>query len=288
MKDDRAKTKCAQVPEAHPLASYYPAMPDEDFGSLKESIRLQGLLDPITLYEDRVLDGRHRLRACLELGIQPRHENYEGDDPLGFVIAKHSRRNLSTGQKAVIAHRMATLDRGQSKDQMPEFRHLTQDEAASLLGVSRDSVQKARRCEKELGPEELDRRLAEGESLNAIYREFFMVTFPDLVPDDNVIGTDAEYEAKAKRWAELDKWRKENPEAYNEMRKRKRQMKQNSDPLDMTPQEKVLAHLNLARIGARACDDWDDAQRDEISRMLAELMDIANAADEKAAERTLQ
>jgi hypothetical protein len=49
-----------------------------------------------------VLDGRHRLRACEEAGIEPRVEEYTGNDPMGYVLTKNfKRRHLTPSQKAM-------------------------------------------------------------------------------------------------------------------------------------------------------------------------------------------
>jgi len=57
----------------HKIASRLPMMSNSEFQSLKDSIDKQGLIHPIiTLDKDPiVIDGRNRLKACLELGITP-------------------------------------------------------------------------------------------------------------------------------------------------------------------------------------------------------------------------
>ena len=53
----------------HPLADLFPAMPPAEYDALLDSIRANGQREPITLHRDgRILDGRHRERACEELG----------------------------------------------------------------------------------------------------------------------------------------------------------------------------------------------------------------------------
>ena len=60
--------------EIHELAALIPEMSADEFRGLCDDIRTNGLIEPIVLYEDRVLDGRHRYRACIETGIEPRFE----------------------------------------------------------------------------------------------------------------------------------------------------------------------------------------------------------------------
>jgi N6-adenosine-specific RNA methylase IME4 len=90
--------------EIHPLADLYPHMPEDEFLALKADILSQGLLDPITLHENKIIDGRHRYRACQELDITPQFTTFAGSDPIAFVISKNQhRRHLTSSQRAMIA-----------------------------------------------------------------------------------------------------------------------------------------------------------------------------------------
>jgi ParB-like chromosome segregation protein Spo0J len=77
-----------------------------EFSSLKESISKGGLKEQIWLYEGKILDGRNRYLACLEVGIEPEFREFRGTDEqaLEAVIAWNlERRHLSSWQKAAIA-----------------------------------------------------------------------------------------------------------------------------------------------------------------------------------------
>jgi hypothetical protein len=104
------------MPEPHPLADLLPAMSEAEYAELRDSIRENGLRQPITLHHDgRLLDGRHRARICAELGIEPDTETFEGTDSeaLAYVLDLNlTRRHLSESQRAMIAARLATLGRG--------------------------------------------------------------------------------------------------------------------------------------------------------------------------------
>ncbi len=73
-----------------------PRMSDEEFTALKESIQNEGQHYPIIANEDlEVLDGHHRYRACIELGLEPDFEIRKFDDKLiekRFVIESNLRR----------------------------------------------------------------------------------------------------------------------------------------------------------------------------------------------------
>jgi len=53
-------------------------MNEREYQSLKESIRTEGLKDAIIVNSDgHIIDGQHRKRACIELGIKPRYSIVE-------------------------------------------------------------------------------------------------------------------------------------------------------------------------------------------------------------------
>lgn len=90
--------------EVHSLAHLLPEMRPAEYVELREDIAANGLREAITLYEAKVLDGRHRYRACTELGVRPDFTTYQGDAPAAFVISLNiKRRQLSQSQKAMIA-----------------------------------------------------------------------------------------------------------------------------------------------------------------------------------------
>jgi hypothetical protein len=90
----------------HPVAALFPEMDDDTFQGLKDSIRLHGQMVPIVVQGDTLLDGRHRLRACIELKRQPRIEQYENPcvDPGQYIMdLNFERRDLTEAQKLDIA-----------------------------------------------------------------------------------------------------------------------------------------------------------------------------------------
>jgi N6-adenosine-specific RNA methylase IME4 len=78
--------------EAHELANIFPLIEGDEFDKLVDDIKTNGLLNPIVLYEGKILDGRNRFNACLEAGIQPLFVEYDGDEPDAYVIALNVRR----------------------------------------------------------------------------------------------------------------------------------------------------------------------------------------------------
>jgi hypothetical protein len=105
--------------KVHPLAELFPALSAEEFEKLKRDIEVHGQLEPIivagTGSGTRILDGRHRLKACEELGLEPRLLHFSqilqtSSELRGklteaeFIWARNVlRRHLSEGQRAAIA-----------------------------------------------------------------------------------------------------------------------------------------------------------------------------------------
>jgi N6-adenosine-specific RNA methylase IME4/ParB-like chromosome segregation protein Spo0J len=132
--------------EAHPLADLLPAMSELEYAELRESIRANGLRQPITLHPDgSILDGRHRAKACAELGIPVAAVPFEGEDSdcLAFVLDLNlKRRHLDESQRAMIAADLANLGEGRP-GKTASIEAVSQARAAGLLNVSRTSTQRA-------------------------------------------------------------------------------------------------------------------------------------------------
>jgi N6-adenosine-specific RNA methylase IME4 len=134
---------------AHPLADLLPAMSELEYAELRDSIRDNGLRQPITLHRDgRVLDGRHRDQACAELGIVPDVVTFEGTDSeaLAFVLDLNlKRRHLDESQRAMIAAKLPGLSHGGDRrsDQAANLPLVSQSSKARLLNVSERSVRAA-------------------------------------------------------------------------------------------------------------------------------------------------
>lgn len=83
----------------HALAGMFPlvdTLVDEIAAELKKTRKRP----TITLYQGKVLDGRHRYLACVKAGIDPIVKEFTGKDPRAFVIRSNvTRRHLTPAQK---------------------------------------------------------------------------------------------------------------------------------------------------------------------------------------------
>ena len=84
-------------------------MSDSELRELADDIKTNGLAHAIVRDVGMILDGRNRLAACEIAGVEPRFEEYTGDDPVAYVISANiHRRHLTTDQKReVIAKLLA-------------------------------------------------------------------------------------------------------------------------------------------------------------------------------------
>ncbi|MEN6484318.1 MAG: ParB/RepB/Spo0J family partition protein [Syntrophobacteraceae bacterium] len=138
--------------EFHELANVFPLMQGEEFQALVNDIHENGPRNPIVLYEGKVLDGRNRLRACREAGVEPIIREWEekDGDVVRFVISMNvQRRHLNESQRAMIATSLATFRKGQRKSNAQNCAFgVTQEDAGKLMNVSRRYVQDAAKLKK--------------------------------------------------------------------------------------------------------------------------------------------
>jgi hypothetical protein len=89
----------------HELANLLPMIDPSRFSELREDIRRNGILEPIKLFEGRILDGRNRYKAARECGHQFREADFEEfigsyADAEAYVFSTNFlRRQLSASQR---------------------------------------------------------------------------------------------------------------------------------------------------------------------------------------------
>jgi len=147
----------------HPASNIFPMMDEESFSRLKADIDANGLIESIWLFDNKILDGRNRYKACGELGIEPTYKTYKGDSPASFVVSLNvERRHLTASQRAAIAVDMLPLLEEEAKErqmrkpidsvpaEMPErLKGDAREKAAKAAGASPRYVSDAKRIKKE-------------------------------------------------------------------------------------------------------------------------------------------
>lgn len=154
--------------ELHPLCTLFPRVVGADFDALVADIRANGLRQAIVLYGDMILDGGNRYRACLEAGVNPHFEHYEGDSIVSFVLSANlHRRHLSAGQQAAIVSSAQDWSRAQAHggmrrgDQVATLPLETIKQRAAESGASERTQRMADKVAK--ASPDLARQVAHGE-----------------------------------------------------------------------------------------------------------------------------
>ena len=147
----------------HEYANIFPLMTPEEYAALVADMRANGYdpTAPIVLYEGQILDGRNRWKAARELGIEPPYVDYDGDDPLGYVVRRNlNRRHLNETQRGTVAAKLANITKsdagrigGKHKNEATANLQLldnkiTQTQAADMLNVSPRTVTTIRAVER--------------------------------------------------------------------------------------------------------------------------------------------
>ncbi|MCW4008966.1 MAG: ParB N-terminal domain-containing protein [Candidatus Bathyarchaeota archaeon] len=174
-----------------------PKMSDEEFAEFKASIQTEGQHYPIVVNEDlEILDGHHRFRACVELGIEPDFEVRKFEDKLlerKFVIeANLRRRHLTKFQLVELGVPLLEIERelvrkrqapSKSPNQNMQLDFAPEDakpvfkkteavaKVAKKVGVSPRTFERGRKI-LEKASEEDKQKLREGKtSITRVYRE---------------------------------------------------------------------------------------------------------------------
>jgi len=90
--------------EYHPIASIFPLLEGQEFEDLKANIQRNGLIESVTVFEGKILDGRNRHRACTELGINLETRKFTGTalEAVERVWSLNRvRRHLNPSQAAI-------------------------------------------------------------------------------------------------------------------------------------------------------------------------------------------
>jgi len=173
-----------------------PKMSEEEFAELKASIQREGQHYPIVANENlEVLDGHHRFRACVELGIEPDFEVRKFEDRLlekKFVIeANLRRRHLTKFQLVELGLPLLEIEKAIAKkrqgaggkigrniqlglapnDAKPVFAGKAAAAVAKKVGVSTRTFERGKKI-IEKASEEDKQKLREGKaSISKVYRE---------------------------------------------------------------------------------------------------------------------
>jgi hypothetical protein len=96
---------------AHELANLLPMIDDVNFANLRADIEKNGILEPILIFEGKILDGRNRYRAAKAVGrlSSGKFKVFEGSyaEAEAYVFSTNFlRRQMTNAQKAEVIRKM--------------------------------------------------------------------------------------------------------------------------------------------------------------------------------------
>lgn len=97
--------------KVHPAADIFPMIPKDELEELAADIKANGLIHPIVVKENVLIDGRNRRAACKLAGVEPETTELNGEDIGAYIISSNvMHRRLTRGQSAMavaMVHREA-------------------------------------------------------------------------------------------------------------------------------------------------------------------------------------
>ena len=176
--------------ELHPAAELFPLMTDAEFAGLKADIDEYGQREDIIAWKGKIIDGRNRLRACQELGIEPSIADLDDHhDPITYVISHNlHRRHLTTTQRSSVAGKVATMRRGDNQHTKEDVHKCTTSikDAAEQMKVSPRSVKNARKVQTD-GSEAVNKAMDDG-SLPVTTAAAFVDAVPDKAEQEAIVA----------------------------------------------------------------------------------------------------
>jgi N6-adenosine-specific RNA methylase IME4 len=155
--------------EFHPASEIFELIEGVEFDALVENVGKHGLINDIWLHPDgTILDGRNRYRACLEAGVEPRFQTWDG---IGFAAdfvwaLNATRRHLEGNARKIAAAKYAIELEREAKERQGKRTDLTlasneaevtfgksSEHAAEKFNESRATVERAVKVVKDGAPE---------------------------------------------------------------------------------------------------------------------------------------
>ena len=151
MSDFQTFTTPPEPVRFHEYANLFPMLEGKPRVELVEDIKANGMQEPIVMMGPVILDGRNRYMCARDCGAEIRAVQYEGDDPLGFIISKNlKRRHMTESQRAMVAAKLAKLPKG--SNQHTTSGGPSQAQVSEMLSVGSRSVDRAKTVVREGAP----------------------------------------------------------------------------------------------------------------------------------------
>lgn len=162
--------------ELHEAVELYPVMQKEEFEALKISIKERGISVPLTLCNNKVIDGRHRLAAAKELKLKEVPVEVINDlteeQIIDFVNDRNlTHRHLTAGQRVLVVFGQLSKTNFEGKF-TPEIKKRRKGSLAKVVAEKAMASEKAVKMVQYIlsngSPEELE-LLNNGETINKVH-----------------------------------------------------------------------------------------------------------------------
>lgn len=186
--------------KSHEYADLFPMMATADIAGLADDIKENGQAYPIVTYEGKILDGRNRYQACTMAGVDPQFTEYDGAEPLAFVVSHNlHRRHLSESQRGMVGAKLANLEAHRPKLTSAIALvnpPITQAQAAEMLNIGVDTIKRSKAVLKNGIPELQDMQMSGEVSAKAACE---VAKLPEEEQRKAVLGGVAGVKAAAKK-----------------------------------------------------------------------------------------
>ncbi len=269
----------------HPVAAVFPMLPEADLATLAADIGEHGLRQPVAVARIdgtlTLIDGRNRLAACRQAGVEPTWEELPADtDPAGYIISANiARRHLTKGQQAMavamVYPKAEKGGRGRNAFILKEFSDGHLSRARFVLQTDKEAAQRV---------------LSGAQSLGDAYDIAKGNAKPEHSPNKAKAAADAKIEEERQRGEE---WRQQAIRDARKCRDLEAQLLKLASGKRVEVVEKVIEPADYSDLKARALDleRQLDQQRKarahdvrvEVDRYKQENRRLADEAESKAA-----
>lgn len=128
--------------ELDPLATLTMTYTADGFTELKNNIDQRNQHDPITLRNGKILDGRHRTQACLELGIEVIYEetgDISDDEALDLVISRSISKAVGSDASLVEAFLLCNAKGIKLKSMPSLFKRLNKNYVDKIAYIYKEN-----------------------------------------------------------------------------------------------------------------------------------------------------
>jgi DNA-binding Lrp family transcriptional regulator len=126
----------------HPITDDYADFTDQEFAALRESLKANGQIVEVVIWNGQIVDGRHRAKLCRELGLDIKHHDI-GDvpeDKMRAVVRTLNEHRRSRTTALTTAEKRARIEAG-----LKANPKLSNRQIADMLGVSHPTVAEVRK-----------------------------------------------------------------------------------------------------------------------------------------------